>query len=159
MCEYSRMTFPNRLAKEGEILVTHRLPVGLIEFVSPNDLGNLEPLAAAGFWTKAKAWFALSAVGSNVLAVCIPLETRLKVRSAPQRRHGMPDLTPGEELVFTQSLSGWNQVRDALRTERKSEVLLQAVGEGLEIEVVSLSLEGAMRPGREEQLYSMAETR
>ena len=39
MCDYSLMTFPNRLANEGETLVTHKFSTGSIGFVSPMELG------------------------------------------------------------------------------------------------------------------------
>ena len=38
MCDYSLMAVPNRLAKEGEELVSHRFPTGSVGFASPGDL-------------------------------------------------------------------------------------------------------------------------
>jgi len=52
----------------------------------------------------------------------------------------MLDAAPGEVVVFTQVTAAWNQFRDALRTRSRREILLQSVGEGLQIQVVSLAL-------------------
>ena len=38
MCDYSLMAVPNRLAQEGEELVTHRFPTGSLGLASPPDL-------------------------------------------------------------------------------------------------------------------------
>ena len=38
MCDYSLMVIPNRLAQEGEELVTHRFWTGSLGFASPLDM-------------------------------------------------------------------------------------------------------------------------
>src|SRR5437867_2983517 len=38
MCDYSLMVIPNRLAEEGEELVTHRFWTGSLGFASPLDM-------------------------------------------------------------------------------------------------------------------------
>ena len=40
MCDYSLMAVPNRLAQEGEDLVTHRFPTGSLGLASPNGFGR-----------------------------------------------------------------------------------------------------------------------
>src|ERR1017187_1728005 len=40
MCDYSLYEFPNRLAREGEELVTYRFPLGSLGLVSPVELKN-----------------------------------------------------------------------------------------------------------------------
>ena len=42
MCDYSLYEFPNRLAREGEELVTYRFPSGSMGLVSPVELENAQ---------------------------------------------------------------------------------------------------------------------
>jgi hypothetical protein len=142
MCDYSLMNLPNRLANEGEILITHRFSTGSIGFVSPEELRNAQPpspCVPSGFWSKVGAWFRGPA-HSVVPPVCIPPGARLKLQSISERVRGMLDAAPGEVVVFTQVTASWNQFRDALRTRARREIPLQSVGEGLQIQVVSLAL-------------------
>jgi hypothetical protein len=158
MCDYSLMTFPNRLANEGEILVTHKFSTGSIGFVSREELDShppLAPCAPVGLWSRAKAWLLPQPTRSALPAVCIPPGARLKVQLIPRRMRERLNAEPEEEVIFTQITAAWNQFRDAFRTKSKQEILLQTVGEGLQIQVVSLSLADEAQPAREEYSYSM----
>jgi hypothetical protein len=150
MCDYSLMTFPNRLANESEILVTHKFPTGSIGFVSLDEL--------VGLWGKLRAYFAVPTERPTLPAVCIPPGARLKVRSIPERTRRTLHTQPEEELTFTQVTASWNQFRDALRTKSGQEILLQAVGVGLQIQVVSLALAEEVRP-HEEFSYNLVPRR
>ena len=58
MCDYSLMGIPNRLAEEGEELVSHRFPTGSVGFASPRDLRITELWAhSPGFWSILKTCF------------------------------------------------------------------------------------------------------
>ena len=52
MCDYSLMAVPNRLAQEGEELVTHRFPTGSLGLASPANLKHVAcpPAAPRTFW-------------------------------------------------------------------------------------------------------------
>ena len=52
MCDYSLMGIPNRLAEEGEVLVTHRFSTGSLGFASPSDLcKTAHPARPRGVWS------------------------------------------------------------------------------------------------------------
>ncbi len=162
MCDYSLMNLPNRLANEGEILVTHRFSTSSIGFVSPYELCDAPPVAGCapgGFWKRAWRLISGPSMHSAAPAVCIPPGARLRVLSFPERLRGTLDVEPEEELTFTQVTAAWNQFRDALRTRSGQEILLQAVGPGLEVEVVSVSLADEVRPAPAEYNYSLVRRR
>jgi hypothetical protein len=150
------MNLQNRLADEGEILITHKFSTGSIGFVSPEELHTAQPPSRclpSDFWSKAKAWFT-SPARAAVTAVCIPPGARLKVRSIAENVRNVLDTAPGDVVVFTQITAAWNQFRDALRTGAKREVILQSVGEGLQVQVVSLALADETQPRPEEYSYT-----
>lgn len=147
MCDYSLMIFPNRLAAEGEILITHKFSTGSIGFASPDEVRSISPNAPAGFWGKVRAWFAMQPSASAIPAVCIPPGARLRLDCIPERAQRTLRATVGDAVTFTEITSAWNQYRDALRLNRGREVLLQPIGEGLRIRVLSATLaEGEPQP-------------
>jgi len=155
------MTFPNRLANEGEILVTHKFSTGSIGFVSPLELGTVQPspqCTNVEFWGKVRAWFAAPPVRSAVPAVCIPPGARLRVQSVPDRARQAFQAKPGDEVIFTETTATWGQFRDALRIRSNQEILLQSIGEGLQVQVVSLA-SSQEAPEREEYTYSLVPRR
>jgi hypothetical protein len=161
MCDYSLMTFPNRLANEAEILVTHKFSTGSIGFVSPAELCTAEPSLQrkdVELWGKVKAWFAGPPVHSAVPAVCIPPGARLRVQTVPDRARQVFQAKPGAEVIFTETTATWGQFRDALRIRANQEVLLQSIGEGLQVQVVSLA-SSQEAPAREEYTYSLVPRR
>jgi hypothetical protein len=155
MCDYSLMVLPNRLAKESEILVTHQFSTGSIGFVSPEELCNAEPPAPCvpvGIWGAFKAWFTGRPALSTVPAVCLPPGAQLRLLSIPERMRKTLGAEPEEELAFTQVTAASNQFRDALRIKGNREILLQNVGEGLEVQVVRLTLAAESQPHEEHGL-------
>lgn len=89
MCDYSLMIFPNRLANEGETLITHRFSTGAIGFVSPIDLSaaiqSTRQRASATIWSKVKTWFAGAPEPCAIPAICVPPGARLKVDHKSER--------------------------------------------------------------------------
>jgi hypothetical protein len=161
MCDYSLMNLQNRLADEGEILITHKFSTGSIGFVSLEELRNAQPpsqCVPSGFWGKARAWFTRP-TRATVTAVCIPPGARLKVQSIAENVRSVLDTVPGDVVVFTQTTAAWNQFRDALRTGGKREVILQSVGEGLQVQVVSLALADETQPRPDEYSYTLVRGR
>jgi len=155
------MNFPNRLANEGEILVTQKFSTGSIGFVSLNELCNARQQAEcqpADVWSKLKSWFTAPPVRPAVPAVCIPPGARLKVRAIPERMRRTLNAEPEEELTFTQITASWNQFRDALRTKNGQEILLQSVGTGLQVQVANLTLAEELQP-HEEFVYTLVPRR
>lgn len=162
MCDYSLMIFPNRLANEGESLVTHKFSTGSIGFVSPIDLCAPSPphphCTDVSFWGKVSSWFAAPAARPPIPAVCIPPGARLKVQFVPTNARGVFRKEPGDDVVFTETTASWGQFRDALRVEGNREILLQYLGEGLEVQVVDLASSPQV-PHREEYAYTLVPRR
>jgi hypothetical protein len=161
MCDYSLMNFPNRLANEGEVLVTHKFSTGSIGFVSPMDLGVPTPVRPQcvndSFWSKFKGWFA-APPHATIPAVCVPPGARLQVQSVPDHVQRVFRAEPGDDVIFTEISATWGQFRDGLRIQGGHEVLLQSLGEGLEVRVIDLaSSEDA--PRREENIYTLVPRR
>jgi hypothetical protein len=162
MCDYSLMTFPNRLASEGEILVTHKFSTGSIGFVSPMDLCAPVPVRPQcvndSLWSKVRGWFAAPPARPPIPAVCIPPGARLKVQSVPVNIQRVFRAAPGDDVLFTEITATWGQFRDGLRVQGKEEILLQSLGEGLEVQVIDLA-SSQEAPQREEYTYSLVPRR
>ena len=74
MCDYSLMAVPNRLAQEGDELLTYRFPTGSLGMASSMDVkrATIAPVCASkSLWTLLTGLFA-SPRREPVCAVCIP---------------------------------------------------------------------------------------
>jgi hypothetical protein len=130
MCDYSLMAVPNRLAREGEELVTHRFPTGSLGLASSQDLKRARPVRVRkSFWSTLRDFFDPPAEGA-VCAVCIPPGARLTV----ELRGGVV-----EEATFTQLSAAENTYRDALRFPDGRQLRLQELREGVRVAVLDLS--------------------
>ncbi len=162
MCDYSLMIFPNRLANEGEILVTHKFSTGAIGFVSPMDLcapAAVRPqCVTVSFWSKVRDWFAVPPGRTTIPAVCVPPGASLKVHSVPVNIQRVFRAAPGDDVFFTEMSATWGQFRDGLRVQGKEEILLQSLGEGLAVQVLDL-VSSQEAPQREEYTYSLVPRR
>jgi hypothetical protein len=142
MCDYSLMAVPNRLAKEGEELVTHRFCTGSLGLASPADLKRLrkpEPAARRG-WLGALREFFNPPGNEVVAAVCIPPGARLFMQDIPARIQGEAGVGSAEEVTFTQLNASANSYRDAVRFANGREIRLQELREGQRVRVIDLSL-------------------
>ena len=104
MCDYSLMSIPNRLARAGEELVTHRFHTGSLGLAAP------EP-KPAGFWAALKRSFSPQVTP----AVCIPPGARLTLRDVPTQLRREIGVESVEEVTFTQLTACDNNYRDAVR--------------------------------------------
>ena len=161
MCDYSLMVIPNRLAEEGEELVTHRFWTGSLGFASPLDLCKAAlPLGRRlVFWsrphenpfyppeTNGIMYFKLRK--TNTRAICIPPGTRLILQDIPQSLQRDLEVGPTEEVTFTQFTAAANTFRNAVRFRNGREVLLQELREGQRVNVLSLSSGQAFEPVQE----------
>ena len=142
MCDYSLMSFPNRLAREGEELVVHRFACGAMGFASPVDLLPEQiPMTAR----LRNVWFNLVGIpiprkSKGVVAVCIPPGAHLRVWDIPEYLQREIDVRRTEEVTFTQLSASPFQYRDALRFRNDCQILLQRLEEGQRIRVLSLSV-------------------
>jgi hypothetical protein len=146
MCDYSLMYLPNRLANEGDELVTHRFPGGTIGLVSQSDLHPISyPMLRQGrtFWSALKQAFTPHEAKS-LSAVCIPPRGRLLLQDIPEHLRREIRVASAEPVVFTQITADQNSYRDAVRFCNGCEVLLQRLSEGQRVRVLTLGSEDAV---------------
>jgi hypothetical protein len=142
MCDYSLMAVPNRLAREGEDLVTYRFPTGSLGLASPIDVQRLKEPAAASrksFWCAVRDFFNPPKT-EGVAAVCIPPGARLRLADIPSRLQQELGVEVSENVVFTQITAAVNAYRDAVRFPNGREVRLQELREGQRVRVLDLSM-------------------
>ena len=116
MCDYSLAGNPNRLAVEGEQLVVHRFSTGSLGLASPCSL-----------------------LSNGTTAVCIPPGARLHLRDIPEGLQLQLGVNATEEVTFVQLSAEAYQYRDAVRFQNGREILLQRLGCGQQVEVLSLA--------------------
>jgi len=146
------MAIPNRLAEEGEDLVTHRFPTGSLGLASPSDFCSLaEPVQAQakGFWSTLKNRFNLPQT-KPVPAVCIPPGARLRLQDIPAYLQHSIKVGPVEEVTFTQLTAAANTYRDAVRFKNGRQILFQELQAGQRVRVLDLSSAETLEPVREE---------
>ena len=119
MCDYSLMSVPNRLAKEGEELVVHRFHTGSVGLASPC-------LSESRWWSV-----------KQTPAVCVPPGARLK--DIPERLQRELGVGHAEEVTFVQLSTTEYQFRDAVRFSNGKEILLQRLQCGQHVDVLSLA--------------------
>ena len=142
MCDYSLMAVPNRLAQEGEELVTHRFPTGSLGLASPDDLKRATacaPRVKKSLWAALKDFFD-PPQNEPVCAVCIPPGARLHVDGLPARLQHEFGVGPAEDVTFTQISAAVNSYRDAIRFGNGRRLRLQELREGMKVKVLDLSL-------------------
>lgn len=138
MCDYSLMSVPNRLAKQGEELVTHHFDTGSLGLASPSDLypgQNSPALKSRTFWSTVKEIFNPPAVNS-VPAVCIPPGALLRLMDIPENLQREFSIGPTEEVTFTQLGVTVNSHRDAVRFSNGRQILLQGLRRGQRVQVL-----------------------
>jgi hypothetical protein len=153
MCDYSLMAIPNRLAAEGEELVSHRFPTGSIGLASPSDLRRITdpaPPQPRSFWAAVKDFFNPPKT-EPVPAVCIPPGARLALQDIPARLQNELAVGPVEEVTFTQITAAVNSYRDAVRFNNGREIRLQELREGQRVQVLDLSMAEEFEPVTEER--------
>ena len=142
MCDYSLMSFPNRLAREGEELVAHRFECGAMGFASPVDLLPAQiPMSARlkNVWSNLLG-IPIPPKSQCVVAVCIPPGAHLRVWDIPECLQREIDVRRTEEVTFTQMSASPFRYRDAIRFRNGCQILLQRLEEGQRIRVLSLSV-------------------
>ena len=121
MCDYSLAHYPNRLAEEGDQLVTCRFSSGTLGLTS--QCVNLKEI-----------------LGSiRTTAVCVPPGARLLLHDIPEHLQRSLRVAEVEEVIFIeQSVEAFTH-RDAVRFANGQEVLLQQLRSGQHVDVLSLS--------------------
>jgi hypothetical protein len=144
MCDYSLMSIPNRLAVEGEDLVTYRFHSGSIGFASEPDVrrmaGSNDPQPRA-FWVSLWSYYTNPPLAEPVCAVCIPPGARLILQDIPEHLQHKLNVASGEEVTFVQMGMDAYTYRDAVRFESGREIRLQDLMPGQRARVLQLSSE------------------
>lgn len=159
MCDYSLHALPNRLAVEGEELVTHRFPTSSIGLASPADLekANRKCESSAlgtNWWQRLKSWLNPSPLRiEKVPAVCIPPGARLRMRHIPDDLQKELGVGSCEEVTFVELSASAYRYRDGVRFGNGREILLQYLDEGLRADVLSLAgAESVLEPMIEDEI-------
>ena len=150
MCDYSLYEFPNRLAREGEELVTYRFPSGSLGLVSPVELENARSRERAQdkpsgnrIREAATNHFDLlsrlrpSAL-SNVCAICVPPGARLILKDISLEMQRDLGVCPEEGGKFIETSIEALRHRDAILLANGLVIPMQQLREGQRVEVLSL---------------------
>ena len=144
MCDYSLMSIPNRLAVEGEDLVTYRFHSGSIGFASEPDVrrmaGSKDP-RARGFWSSLRSYYTNPCLAEPVCAVCVPPGARLILQDIPEHLQHNLNIASSEEVTFVQMGMDAYTYRDSVRFESGREIHLQDLMPGQRARVLQLSSE------------------
>lgn len=146
MCDYSLQGLPNRLAVEGEQLVTHRFRTGSVGLASPEDVAaQYCPRTEGGsWWSRLSRWLAQPPEPSGPPAVCIPHGTRLLMSRIPDRMRRDFCLRAVEPVKFVQLSAEAFAYRDGIEFGNGSRVGLQSFREGVAFEVLGLGQDGTV---------------
>lgn len=143
MCDYSLMHLPNRLAADGEVLMTHKFPNGSIGLATPAEVQAARTAACQsqpGFRSLLRKWFWITPKVPVVCAVCVPPGACLRLYGIPEEVQRAEGVSAREEVTFTEVTAAQNHYRDAVRFVNGREVLLQKLGPGVGAQVLSVSL-------------------
>ena len=149
MCDYSLFEFPNRLAREGEELVTYRFPSGSVGLASPVELENARSKESAqdktarnGFLEAVTNHFELAryrpANRPSVCAICVPPGARLILKDIPAQMQKGLGLRPEEGGKFIETSAEPYRHRDAIQLANGRVIPLQNLREWQRVEILSL---------------------
>jgi hypothetical protein len=145
MCDYSLMTFPNRLACEGEELAAHRFKCGSLGLVPARDLDEWRNARPKSGWPWLKTLF-ISAPDPKP-AVCVPPGARLRLYDIDHKLRAEHGVNEEEDVVFTQLSADAGAYRDAISFRNGVTMLLQGLPEGQRVRVLWLgTAESAVDP-------------
>src|SRR6202140_2763822 len=119
MCDYSLYEFPNRLAREGEELVTYRFPLGSLGLVSPMELENTQAKTPGKrFWGTVRGLSGGSSCRPsdrrNVCAICVPPGARVILKDISLQMQRNLGLCPEEGGKFIETSIEVLRHRDAI---------------------------------------------
>jgi hypothetical protein len=127
MCDYSLHAHANRLAAEGETLITTRFPGGSMGLAAPCEARQQQQAA----WDRPDA--------KPLVAVCIPPGAQLLLEDIPARLRQEFSIRETELVTFTQLGFEAYTHRDGVRLENGRELLLQRLNENQRVRILSLA--------------------
>ena len=141
MCDYSLLSFPNRLARNGEQLVVHRFACGAMGLASPVDLVRTSVNSWRARLTEICSTLLRDRKRSSVTAVCVPHGTRLLVLDIPKTLQCEINVKSQEEVTLRQLSGSPFEYRDAIRFRNGRQILLQKLHQGQRVRVLDVALE------------------
>jgi len=143
MCDYSLQGLPNRLAVEGEQLVTYRFPTGSVGLATPLDIaaGNRsKPQRASdrSWWSALKHLLNPQIELGQVPAVCIPPGAQLFMSHITEELRRKFALQAVAVVTFVQFSADSYRYRDGIRFRNGKQLSLQEITENVRFEVISL---------------------
>lgn len=151
MCDYSLMSYRNRLAEAGEELESYRFPSSTLGFAAVDDLCRIAEQRSSrpkGF----RAWLVRLFAAQDqcdVTAICLPEGSRLLLRAIPEKLQLSWGVGSMEEVRFLQVTPLERTHRDAILLPNGRQVSLQCLPSGLRARVVSLPTTDAAPPTAE----------
>lgn len=144
MCDYSLQGVPNRLAVEGEELITYRFLTGSVGLATPADIAAAkrpkpQERCRRSWWSALKQWLDPVIELDRVPAVCIPPGAHLFMNHIPEMLRLKCALHAVEDVTFVQLSADANRYRDGIQFRNGRQVLLQEIAEGVHFEVLSLA--------------------
>ena len=133
---------PERLAVEGEILVSYRFRTGSVGLASPGELdGSKGVLGGIGvrrsWWWLCKRRLHLFRQPDKTAAIRVSPRARLRVNAVPDEIQQEFGVSAIENVNFVELSAEGCYLRDAIRFGNGRHVLLQRFGEGIWFEVLA----------------------
>ena len=142
MCDYSLMSYTNRLAVLGEELILHRFPGDTRGFASIDDVRLLAVENVAGkksWWRIWLDWLEEFKGQSRIPAICIPPGANLLLFSIPVKLQDCWGVGPMETVLFVETFRLEDEHRNGLLFGNGVQVSLQCLPCGQRARVLSLS--------------------
>jgi hypothetical protein len=139
VCDYSLYAIRQRLASEGDELVTFRFETGSVGFAALSEVEQQtrRSRSTRGFFGRVMDWLRLGNT-SCLTAVCMPPGARVELDATFVSRPESIGLQPRCEATFDEITAESFMYRDALRLPDGRVLLLQSLPEGLRAKVLSL---------------------
>jgi hypothetical protein len=133
---------PERLAVEGEILVSYRFQTGSVGLASPGEIvGSKGVWGGVGgrrsWWSRWKRRINLFRQPDKTAAIRVSPTARLRVNSVPDEIQQEFGVSAIENVNFVELSAEGCYLRDAIRFRNGRHVLLQRFGEGIWFEVLA----------------------
>jgi len=133
---------PERLAVEGEILVSYRFRTGSVGLASPGELAGSNGVwggigGRESWWSRWKRRIHLFRQPDKAAAIRVSPRARLRVNSVPDEIQQEFGVNAIENVNFVELSAEGCHLRDAIRFRNGRHVLLQRFGEGIWFEVLA----------------------
>ena len=142
MRNHSLQEVPERLAVQGEVLVSYRFRTGSVGLASPGEIAGSKGVwqgigVRPSWWSSWKRKISHILKSDTTAAIRVSPTARLRVNSVPDDIQAEFGVSAIENVNFVQLNAEGCLLRDAIRFRNARHVLLQRFGEGIWFEVLS----------------------